>query len=146
MIKKLFIKERLSPRLDIKFFLQLADNYGYLPTADGLSRVFTELNLDIVTQKINERYRLNKLPVNTNVLTFIDSLADEGYLKYQDGIWGDDSGPHYGLTNKGYNYLQELKHPIRNWIVSKGNWFPLIIAIFNTIIGIMALFEISGGK
>ena len=38
-----------------------------------------------------------------------------------------------GLTLDGYAYLEQLRHPLREWI--KQNWFPVAVAAITAVLG-----------
>ena len=42
-----------------------------------------------------------------------------------------------GLTPKGIRRLEEIKHPRRTWL--KANWFPMVVAIVTTAVGIASI-------
>ena len=68
----------------------------------------------------------------------IDYLVEERYLfPLLDDAGGDKKGEARGITPKGSQRLQELEHPVREWM--ERNWFALTVAIVTSAIGIASI-------
>ena len=65
-------------------------------------------------------------------------LVEERYLFPFFGPDGDEYRYYArGITPKGLNRLQRLKHPIPTWF--KDNWFAAIVAVMTVLIGIASI-------
>ena len=98
---------------------------------------YKQLQIDILEAIINNRgsdtfVSLEKLN-NTydgylNVLSAINDLDNNGYIKY---VTGNGYQANLYIYTQGHDYLNSLKHPIKHWL--KHNWFPLAVASASVI-------------
>ena len=47
-----------------------------------------------------------------------------------------DDHPIYRITLSGFNYLEELKHPVRTWL--KRNWFAATVAVATLLLALVS--------
>lgn len=86
-------------------------------------------------QSLDEAY-----PGELEALTVVaDYLIEERFLFPLFDSTGLQvrNGRARGITPKGMDRLNRLRHPIRTWIVE--NWFPVAVATTTALIGIISI-------
>ena len=75
----------------------------------------------------------------TQVTVMLDYLVEERFLFPLFTSSGEElrSGFARGITPKGLDRLQRLRHPVRTWIGE--NWFPVVVAGITATIGIVSI-------
>ena len=72
--------------------------------------------------------------------SFGDSKADhyEALMLCNAGYLASFSNPPKGarITLSGFNYLEELKHPVRTWL--KSNWFAATVAAATLLLALVS--------
>ena len=88
------------------------------------------------TKALNEKYStLEDQQQLTVVMAF---LTEERYtFPIFDTSGKLQHGYIRGITPKGQDRLQELKHPIRTW--AKANWFAVVVAFTSASIGVASV-------
>ena len=74
------------------------------------------------------------------VTVMLNYLLEERFLfPYISGQSGEElrDGFARGITPKGLDRLQRLRHPVRTWIGE--NWFPVVVAGITATIGIASI-------
>ena len=109
---------------------------------DILEAVYTLGGIDPgspASAKLLERYG-SEAPHRLHVV--IESLVDEGLLIPRRSSDGSISRTRAitlirGITPKGVRRLHEIQHPVRTWL--KVNWFPMVVAVLATTVGIASI-------
>ena len=83
---------------------------------------------------------LNRPHLRGPINAFVAHLFDDGLLVSASPRDADGNVPTSsisGLTPKGVRRLEEIKYPRRTWL--KANWFPMVVAIVATTVGIASI-------
>ena len=74
------------------------------------------------------------------VTVMLNYLVEERFLfPYISSSSGEERRDRFarGITPKGLDRLQRLRHPVRTWIGE--NWFPVVVAGITATIGIVSI-------
>ena len=74
-----------------------------------------------------------------HLTVILNYLLEERFLSpffSSDGV-ERRNGWARGLTPKGYERLQQLRHPIRTWLGA--NWFPVVVAVTTVAVSVASM-------
>ncbi len=83
---------------------------------------------------------LDRPHIRGRIDALVAHLFDDGLLVSASPRNADGNVPTSfisGLTPKGIRRLEEIKYPLRTWL--KVNWFPMVVAVLATTVGIASI-------
>ena len=74
-----------------------------------------------------------------HLTVMVNYLLEERFLFPYFSSAGEEQrqGDARGLTPKGFERLQQLRHPIRTWLGA--NWFPVVVAVTTAAVSVASM-------